>query len=176
MLEIVLRDAVGESMSEEERDAWWDRVEWCCPGRHGVLRNIPESDIGKVRHVISYRFGAYDNDGLWWTKNGDGTWSCEFVHMCKIQPAPDYPWDWCGKTHLFQGWQRDLQAVKNIRAYIQEHFPVGTTAIYRDADGEIVAWGQVAGISTHSLAINDFALGRTTIRYDTNPGWSLAAG
>ncbi|NIQ88638.1 MAG: hypothetical protein GWN93_05985 [Deltaproteobacteria bacterium] len=122
---------------------------------------------------MSWYFGAYDNDGLWWRKEPDGTWSCEFTHMCKVQPAPDFPWDWCGKTILFEDWQRIEQALANIRGYIARNFAVGTVVTYRDADGATVAVGQLSRVNEKSFTINDFALGSVRIPYDTTPGWCL---
>ena len=151
MLEIELRDAVGDKV--DDTAAWIkEHVEWCCAGRHGVVRNLQESETNEARYAISSHYGAYDGDGLWWAHNDDGTWSCEFTHMCKVSPPPTKPWEWCGKTVLFERWRSIAETARGIKMT----FPVGSFVTVLDFD-DFMTSGQVDRITQKRIYVNDLA-------------------
>ena len=81
-------------------------IEWHCPGRHGVVRNVVWAEEGEsVSATLEYFFGCRGGHGLWWKKDAGGTYDGEFVHMCKVFPPPKKPWEWCGLSVLFADWQ-----------------------------------------------------------------------
>lgn len=91
-----------------------ESTQWCCKGRHGALLNIPPERAFEVSEAITYFFGGKPNKGQWWKKNADGTYSVEFNHQCKVYPPPAKPWEWCGKTILFERWQKRELAEKKL--------------------------------------------------------------
>lgn len=105
-----------ESIKEEAPaiEAEWaelqSTVEWHCPGRHGVIRNVPADKAGRVQQVVEWYFG---HKACRWTDTVNGTRNVEFVAMTKTVPAPSKPWEWCGTTVLFEDWQRQEEATRD---------------------------------------------------------------
>lgn len=83
-------------------------IEWHCPGRHGVVRNVPKAQAGYVQRVIEWHIG---HGACRWTGTARSkVRSVEFVHMTKVFPAPRRPWGWCGETVLFPKWKAQEEA------------------------------------------------------------------
>ena len=76
-------------------------IEWHCPGRHGVIRNIGRDP--KTLNFLVYFFAD-----RWHTNKGNDV---EFVRMTKVFPPPRNPWEWCGETVLFN----DIKAAHDKR-------------------------------------------------------------
>lgn len=86
-----------------------ERVEWCCPGRHGVVRNVTKKEWREEIGPALNFFYACGRKGAWATKTINGKFDIEFCHQAKVFPAPNKPWLWCGETILFKDWQNELQ-------------------------------------------------------------------
>lgn len=95
-----------------------EKVEWCCQGRHGVIRNVEKKDEQLVSRAITYFYGS---KGQWWEKNRNKTMDVEFVPMTKVFPPPRKPWGWCGKTILFKDWQQNEKDERSL----SEKFRIG---------------------------------------------------
>lgn len=80
-------------------------VEWHCPGRHGVVRNIRTGQTQEVLRILTYFFGKR----CAWKQGRD----IEFVHMTKVFPPPSKPWGWCGTSVLFADWQQEETDARN---------------------------------------------------------------
>lgn len=88
-------------------------IEWCCEGRHGVIRSVPKAEIGAVQEAINYFMG---HGGSWWTgTKRSKKRSVEFVAMTKVFPAPRKPWEWCGETVLYPDWKERVAADRLAR-------------------------------------------------------------
>ena len=126
VLEAMLPD---EETSQKYKEMYHSgMIEWCCPGRHGVIRNIPESMWYEVSKMISHFMGGDHRTGQWWItdkhrvmwKFPDGreevTKLChvEFNAQTKVYPPPKKPWQWCGKTVLFEEWKQREAASASI--------------------------------------------------------------
>ena len=100
----ILEAHVQRIMDEApEMKSGWDalEIEWHCPGRHGVVRDVPSADAGRIQRVIEWHMG---HNACRWTKAINGKRSVEFVAMSKVSPPPRKPWEWCGETVLFGEW------------------------------------------------------------------------
>lgn len=109
--------AYAEKVSAEapEMRAAWEalNIEWHCPGRHGVVRDVPKDQTGYVQRVIEWHLG---HGSCRWTGTGRSKKrSVEFVHMTKVFPAPRRPWQWCGETLLFPKWKAREEADRAAR-------------------------------------------------------------
>lgn len=101
-----------------------ERAEYCsCVGRHGVIRNVEKNDEQLVSRAITYFYGS---KGQWWKKNSSKTKDVEFVSMTKVFPPPRKPWEWCGKTILFEDWQK--QEADNRK--LASQFKIGQTVSF----------------------------------------------
>jgi hypothetical protein len=107
------------------------RVEWCCEGRHGVIRNVKRDESNLVSRAINYFFGS---KGQWWKKNESKTLDVEFVPMTKVSPPPRKPWEWCGKTVLFEDWHQKEKANLDTR----ENFRIGQQVCFSHKDKTII--------------------------------------
>jgi hypothetical protein len=92
----------SDARAAEMRGLYDSLIEWHCPGRHGVIRNVRPADLSKVVEMLTYFFG----NRCCWRSGSD----LEFVHMTKVFPAPKRPWEWCGTSVLFEDWkQREIR-------------------------------------------------------------------
>jgi hypothetical protein len=100
---------------ESEWEGLRPRIEWHCQSGHGVLRDIPAENAGRVQRVIEWYYGA---GACRWTSTVNGLRSVEWVPMTKVFPPPTKPWEWCGKTVLFEDWQRQERETREaIRSF-----------------------------------------------------------
>jgi hypothetical protein len=98
---------------------WWvsnkARIEWCCRGRHGVIKRVPKKESNEVNRMLIYFFGS--KCATWKNRPGEPSFmDVEFVHMTKVSPPPRKPWEWCGKTILFRDWQKQEEETKKAMA------------------------------------------------------------
>lgn len=96
------------------------QVEWHCPGRHGVFRNIPRKETNLLSGAITFFQGR---KGQWWKKSPgkSGFMDVEFVAMTKVYPPPREPWEWCGKSVLFD----DMRRLDESTHRISDLFKIG---------------------------------------------------
>lgn len=97
------------------------RVEWCCPGRHGVVRNVTQKEWREEIGPALRFFYACGPKGVWATKTSRGVFDIEFCHQAKVFPAPKKPWEWCGETVLF----KELQDAEDRNREKGENFKIG---------------------------------------------------
>ena len=131
----------------EQRDRFTpvlDRVEWCCQGQHGAIRNVEKKDEQLVAGAIQYFYG---NKGQWWKKNASKTMDVEFVPMTKVFPPPRKPWEWCGKTILFENWQK--QEADNRK--LASQFKIGQTVTFV-VKGAVIK-GIISGLNKRAKVI-----------------------
>ncbi len=124
-----------------------DRVEWCCQGRHGVIRNVEKKDEQLVSRTITYFYGS---KGQWWKKNSNKTMDVEFVPMTKVFPPPRKPWEWCGKTTLFKDWQKQEEDNLDLRKNFKIGQKVSFTGNY--SKGQIFT-GIISGLNKRAKVI-----------------------
>lgn len=99
---------LDDKTADEMRTAWAAlNIEWHCQGRHGVIRDVPAADAGRVNRVIEWHMG---HNAARWAATKSGKRDVEFVPMTKTIPAPKKPWEWCGTTVLFTDWQERERA------------------------------------------------------------------
>ena len=122
------------------------RIESCC-GKHGVIRNVEKKDEQLISRAITYFYGS---KGQWWKKNANKTMDVEFVPMTKVYPPPKRPWEWCGKTILFQDWQFEEETNKNISKRFKIGQRVSFTGKY--TKGQTIT-GIIAGINKRAKVI-----------------------
>jgi hypothetical protein len=124
---------------------WADLVkEWHCPGRHGVIRDVPSAKAGRVQRVIEWYMGA---NACRWTSAVNGRRSVEFVAMTKVYPPPRKPWEWCGTTVLFGDWQDRERAEKVAAA----EFRLGQKVWF--SHHGVLKVGIVAGINRRTVSV-----------------------
>ena len=131
----------------EQRDLYkpvLDRAEWCCQGSHGVIRNVQKKDEQLVARAINYFYGC---KGQWWKKNATKTMDVEFVPMTKVFPPPRKPWEWCGKTILFQDWKDQEDTNRNLMS----NFKIGQS-VYFFHKGEQIS-GIIAGLNKRAKIV-----------------------
>lgn len=106
---------IDEETATEMREAFAALdIEWHCPGRHGVVRDVPKAQAGYVQRVIEWHVG---HGACRWTGTSRSKKrSVEFVHMTKVFPAPRKPWEWCGETVLFPKWKAQVEENRAARA------------------------------------------------------------
>jgi len=92
------------------------RVEWCCPGRHGVVRNVTKREWHEEIGPALQYFYACGRKGVWATKTVKGVFDIEFCHQAKVFPAPKNPWEWCGETILFKD-QQNAEKINLKKSY-----------------------------------------------------------
>jgi hypothetical protein len=97
--------------SEEGLDGM--KFEWCCKGRHGVVRNIPKNRGREISNFLAYFFGSGCD---YFQAAKPGYQNAEFVHMTKVYPPPRKPWAWCGKTILFSTWKSDEEKIQQMKS------------------------------------------------------------
>jgi hypothetical protein len=113
-------------------------IEWHCPGRHGVIRNVIKNgsgEAGKVIRAIDWFFGC---KGQWW-KNSPGKpgfMDVEFVHMTKTSPPPRAPWDWCGTSVLHETENK----IRKINQQLANMFPIGQKVSFIHKNRKIVGF------------------------------------
>ncbi len=110
-------------LTEEQRKLIYDQIEWCCPGRHGVIRRITKEASSTVSKVLNYYFVGKPNKGQWWKRIPEDPTllDVEFTHMAKVFPPPKQPWEWCGKSILFE---QSHELIK-IRQKMATYFKIG---------------------------------------------------
>lgn len=143
---IEIPDYVDES--DRRHYAWLDRVEWHCEGRHGVLRNLSESEWHEAAKALWYFYLAKPNHGLWTKKIGPGRYDVEFTHQAKVFPPPTKPWEWCGKSVLFEEWHEQARAAQAARRQWQ----VGMRCQFRGTHGHAVT-GVVIGVGPKNIKV-----------------------
>jgi hypothetical protein len=121
-----------------------ERVEWHCQGRHGVIRNVEKKDEQLVSRTITYFFG---NKGQWWKKNRNKTMDVEFVPMTKVFPPPRKPWEWCGKTILFEDWQKQEKENRDL----SRKFKIGQSVSFTHKDK--IYTGIVSGLNKRAKVV-----------------------
>lgn len=129
-------------------------IEWHCPGRHGVVRDVPAKSAGRVQRVIEWHLG---HGACKWTKTVNGKTSVEFVDMTKVFPAPKRPWQWCGETILFADW-RDSE---NADTVALATFRLGERVAFVHK-GQIVS-GEVTKINRKTVSIHVSGQGSWTV-------------
>lgn len=99
--------------------------EWCEKNRHGAIYNIPKSETGAVSKAITFYFGS---KGQWWRNSPGkpGHMDVEFVHMTKVYPPPKEPWEWCGKSILFESSHK----IRKIQEELASLYKVGDTVSF----------------------------------------------
>lgn len=113
-----------------------ERVDWCCPNRHGVIRSVGREEQSLVGNAIVWFFGS---KGQWWKQSPGqpkGVLDVEFVHMCKVSPPPKRPWEWCGKTILFEGWKEMEEKERELK----NRFKIGQTVSFFHKEKEITGF------------------------------------
>lgn len=91
-----------------------------CQGRHGAVYEVEAHEYNKVAAMLVYYFG----ERCFWTRrNSKGTTDFEFVHMTKVSPPPRNPWEWCGKSIM---WEYQHQRQLTNRATLAR-FQIGQT-------------------------------------------------
>lgn len=117
------RVPAGRMGTQEEEQAKYDRfwasdkIEWHEEGRHGVIRNIPESQAVRFKRMIEFYMG--EKAGYWVKHPYQKIYDVEFVHMTKVYPPPKRPWEWCGNSILFKDWQQREEANRYAMAAIR---------------------------------------------------------
>lgn len=113
-----------------------ERIEHCGCGKHGVIRNVTKADENLVSRAITYFYGS---KGQWWKKNASKTMDVEFVPMTKVFPPPRKPWEWCGKTILFEDWQQTEKAESDLK----RNFKIGQSVWF---NGKYTKFQTITGI------------------------------
>lgn len=113
------------NMTVPEMEAIWDKVEWHCPGRHGVIRNIDPKESPRVASTIMYYFGGKPDKGQWWARNPENpkNLDVEFNHQCKVFPPPEHAWNWCGEAILSKF--QDMKYVVETERKLKNIFKMG---------------------------------------------------
>jgi len=138
---------VDDETANKMRTQWSNlqsSIEWHCPGRHGVIRDVPAEMAGSIQRVIEWHLG---HGACRWTKTTKGLTSVEFVHMTKVFPAPRRPWEWCGTTLLFTDWQdREAEGRR-----LSQKFAIGDRVWFlaRGSRHE----GLVAGVNAKTISV-----------------------
>jgi len=102
------------------------RLHWCEPWRHGYITHLRKEETQDVSRALTYFFGSAPRDGQWWLSDPQTLlWSVEFTHQTKVFPPPKYPWDWCGKTHLFNKWKDQVYAESVAQVEFASAYRVG---------------------------------------------------
>lgn len=94
------------------------KFDFCCPGRHGSIIGVPTDMANDINEFLVYYFGP---KCARWTDTVNGKRNVEFVPMTKVYPPPKKPWEWCGKTMLFESWR--LQEIASKTAV--DNFSIG---------------------------------------------------
>lgn len=105
---IILGSTCYTDMQEVYRKMSEGHIEWCCKRRHGAIRDVTEDEWNDVANFLIYFFGSK----CYHTKkhHDKKLWDVEFVHMTKVFPPPRQPWEWCGKTILFEELRKQREA------------------------------------------------------------------
>lgn len=104
----LMKDFDARGMNIEYLLAIEESIEWHCLGRHGVIYNIDEEELDDILFYIERMFGSSKDNGAWLfpISNDDvpgvAYYHVEFVFVAKAPYPPQYPWDFCGTSVLFQ--------------------------------------------------------------------------
>lgn len=136
-----------EDLHEMYEAAIMHRVDWHCPGRHGVVRNVEKKDQNIISNAIIYFYGS---KGQWWKQSegkAKGVLDVEFVHMTKVFPPPRKPWEWCGTTILFEDWKKQEDDNRRER----KKFKVGMMVSFSHK-GQTIS-GVIAGLNKRAKVV-----------------------
>ena len=144
-----MNEALLEQLNEQQKiyEPVMQRIERCACGKHGVIRNVEKKDEQLVLRAINYYYGC---KGQWWTKTTNKTRDVEFVPMTKTFPPPRRPWEWCGKTILFQDW-KDREANNEE---LKNKFKIGQKVSFcgKYTKGQIII-GIISGLNSRAKVI-----------------------
>lgn len=115
-----------------------------CMGRHGTVPNVARADVAKVADMLVYYFGAKCE----FVKTYPGvrtTVDFEFVPMSKVFPPPNRPWEWCGKSVLFDEARLSNEARRREAAQSVAAFKVGDRVSFVSKGATVV--GLVTGVN-----------------------------
>jgi hypothetical protein len=150
-----LGQLVDESI--EHGHALWNkwskdpRVTWCCPGRHCYVKDLMPNEVNEFYSAMVYVLG----NKCGWKKTHTGMvgrvpvvfTDMECVAMTKVYPPPSRPWEWCGKTHIFESW-RQTEANARRRAV---SFNIGDQVSFVHKDARV--YGVVVGKNAKSAKV-----------------------